>query len=342
MLYSENECRKRLKNGCGLFCFYAGEEALARAAAQSVLRALAPEAPETVTLPGPAPALEEIELAAGTVSFFGGRRLVCLPLLRPAAYAEKDLDALIDTLTQADGTVFVVTVEVEEKYGKLRPSKREQTFFAACEKAGYCAQMARPGRRALLDMLAGWAAQSGASFAPGAAEALLDRCGDDTALLHNEVEKLAALCDYGAIEKETVAALGSVTLEADTFEMVRMVSAGSTVQALQKLGVLLALQNEPLAIAGALTGNYLDLYRALLARQSRRTLAQLARDFGYTGRWSYRLENADRAAARCTRARLEDCLRILQRLDLDLKRSRLGADVLLQKAVCELAQASGR
>ena len=179
-------------------------------------------------------------------------------------------------------------------------------------------------------------------FAPGAAEALLERCGDELTLLRNETEKLAAFSDYGTIGREAVAALGSVTLEADTFDMVRMVSAGSTAQALQKLGVLLAMQNEPLAIAGALTGNYLDIYRALLARQSRRPLAQLAKDFGYTGRWSYRLENADRTAARCTRPQLERCLRILQRLDLDLKRSRLGADVLLQKAVCELAQAGAR
>lgn len=342
MLYSEKECRKRLKGGCGLFCFYAGEEALVYAAAQGVLRALEPDAPEMTTLPGPAPELEEVELAAGTISFFGGRRVVYLPLLRPAAYGEKDLAALTETLTAAEGTVFVVTCLVEEKYGKLRPGKREQGFFAACEKAGYCAQVNKPGRQALQELLRGWAAECGAQFSPGAEAALLERCGEDQFLLQNEVEKLAALAGYGAITRETVASLATVTLEGDTFEMVRLVSAGRTQEALQKLSVLLALQNEPIAIAGALTSNYLDIYRALLARKSRRPLAALAKDFGYTGRWSYRLENADRAAARCTRAQLEYCLEILQRLDLDLKRSRLDPGLLLQKAVCELALAGGR
>lgn len=342
MLYSEAEHNKRLKAGCGLYCFYAGEEALALAPAQKTLRALEPDAPEMTTLPGPAPTLEEVELAAGTVSFFGGRRVVYLPLLRPAAYGEKDLASLCDTLTGSDGTVFVITCLVEEKYGKLRPGKREQAFFAACEKAGYCAQAGRPTRQALAALLGQWAGECGARFAPGADTALLDRCGEDQFLLRGEVEKLAALAGYGTITREMVAAVCAVTLDADTFDMVRLVSAGQTQAALQKLGVLLAMQNEPLAIAGALAGNYLDIYRAFLARGSRRTLAQLAKDFGYTGRWNYRLENAARTAARCTRAQLEQCLAILARLDLDLKRSRLDKGLLLQKAVCELALAGQR
>ena len=42
---------------------------------------------------------------------------------------------------------------------------------------------------------------------------------------------------------------------------------------------------------------------------------------------------------RFKRHRLEQCLCILQQLDLDLKGSKLDAELLLQKALCELAQA---
>ena len=44
---------------------------------------------------------------------------------------------------------------------------------------------------------------------------------------------------------------------------------------------------------------------------------------------------------RFNRNQLESCLRILQQLDTDLKSSRLDADLLMQKALCELAL-SGR
>ena len=56
----------------------------------------------------------------------------------------------------------------------------------------------------------------------------------------------------------------------------------------------------------------------------------------------YRLGNAEKAAARFNRAQLENSLCILQQLDLDLKRSKLDGDLLLQKALCQLALAGGR
>lgn len=62
--------------------------------------------------------------------------------------------------------------------------------------------------------------------------------------------------------------LGTVTLDADTFDMVKLVAAGNTRQALAKLQTLLELQNEPILITGALIGNYLDIYRAFWLKRA--------------------------------------------------------------------------
>ena len=295
--------------------------------------------PETTVLDGPAPRVEEIVLAAGTISFFGGRRLVLMPLIRPSTYSDKDLQDLCDTLADTENAIFVMTSVIEEKFGKLRPGKREQKLITACEKLGYCVQLNKPGRAALQEMARSWANECGAQFAKGAEAALLDRCGEDQFLLKNEIDKLAALSGYGTITAEMVAQLGTVTLDADTFDMVKLVAAGRTDQAQQKLKTLLALQNEPIMITGALIGNYIDMYRVLQAKRSRRSLADVAKDFGYGGKWSYRLGETERTASRFKRRQLEKCLEVLQKLDTDLKSSKLDADLLMQKALCELALA---
>ena len=342
MLYSENELNKRLRSGCGLYYFYAADEALVHTAAQKTLKYLNRDDPETTVLDGPTPSVEEIVLAAGTISFFGGKRLVLMPLIRPSTYSDKDLQELCDTLADTENAIFVLTSIIEESYGKLRPGKREQKLITACEKLGYCVQLNKPGRAALQEMARSWANECGAQFAKGAEAALLDRCGEDQFLLKNEIDKLAALSGYGTITAEMVAQLGTVTLDADTFDMVKLVAAGNTRQALAKLQTLLELQNEPILITGALIGNYLDIYRAFLAKKSRRPLADLAKDFKYTGKWNYRLGNADQTAARFQRSQIEESLRILQKLDLDLKGSRLDAPLLMQKAICELSLARSR
>ena len=339
MLYSENELNKRLKAGCGLYYFYASDEALVHAAAQKALKYLTRDDPETTVLDGPTPSVEEVVLAAGTISFFGGRRLVLMPLMRPSTYSDKDLQELCDTLSDTENAIFVMTSLVEERFGKLRPGKREQKLISCCEKLGYCVQINKPTASALQAMARDWAKETGAAFAPGAEAALLARCGEDQFLLRNEIEKLAALADYGTITPQMIAQLGTVTLDADTFDMVKLVTSGQTEKAQQKLRTLLALQNDPIMITGALISNYLDLYRVLLGRRSRRALSAVAKDFGYSGNWNYRLSTTEKTAARFKRAQLEECLHILQRLDTDLKSSRLDADLLMQKALCELALA---
>lgn len=339
MLYSEKELEKRLKAGCALYYFYASDEALVHTAAQKTLKYLNRDDPETTVLDGPTPSVEEIVLAAGTISFFGGKRLVLMPLIRPSTYSDKDLQELCDTLADTENAIFVLTSIIEESYGKLRPGKREQKLIASCEKLGYCVQLNRPTGAALQAMARDWAKEAGADFAPGAEAVLLARCGEDQFLLKNEVEKLAALANYSTITKEMVSRLGTVTLDADTFDMVKLLTSGQADKAQQKLKTLLALQNEPIMITGALISNYLDLYRVLLGRRSRRSLGDVAKDFGYKGNWNYRLNSTEKTALRFKRAQLEDCLHILQRLDTDLKSSKLDADLLMQKALCELALA---
>ena len=114
MLYSEKELGKRLKAGCALYYFYASDEALVHTAAQKTLKYLNRDDPETTVLDGPTPSVEEIVLAAGTISFFGGKRLVLMPLIRPSTYSDKDLQELCDTLADTENAIFVLTSIIEE------------------------------------------------------------------------------------------------------------------------------------------------------------------------------------------------------------------------------------
>ncbi len=190
MLYSEKELEKRLQSGCALYYFYASDEALVHAAAQKALKYLNRDDPETTVLDGPTPSVEEIVLAAGTISFFGGKRLVLMPLIRPSTYSDKDLQELCDTLADTENAIFVMTGVVEEAYGKLRPGKREQSSSAAAKSWGTACRSKKPPPGAALQAMArDWAKQAGAAFCTGAEAALLVRCGEDQFLLKNEIEK---------------------------------------------------------------------------------------------------------------------------------------------------------
>ena len=114
--------------------------------------------------------------------------------------------------------------------------------------------------------------------------------------------------------------------------MVKLLTGGQTDKAQQKLKTLLALQNDPIMITGALISNYLDLYRVLLGRRSRRSLGDVANDFGYKGNWNYRLNATENGGA----VQPQPAGKLPAHpaaADTDLKSSKLDADLLMQKAL---------
>ncbi|HIW09327.1 MAG TPA: DNA polymerase III subunit delta [Candidatus Faecalibacterium intestinigallinarum] len=339
---AENKLAALVEQGCPVFYFYSTEPYLVRRAVGAVCALLARSTGEEVTvLDGATPDVEQLITAAGTISFFGTKRVVCLPELDPAAYSEKDLETFADTVADVENAVLVFgSVFEADRTGKAKPGKRAQRVIAQCRKLGWAEELARPGPTQLRQMMAERAAAQGAELSGPAGAALLERCGEDPYLLENEVDKLAAAAGYRTITPALVAEMGVVSLEADVFEMVRLVTARSTAAACKKLHILLRLGQEPIAITAALIGSYVDLYRVKLGQQHKKSYSAVFKDFGYKGS-DYRLKRSAQTAAGYTLPQLKACLDILLELDKNLKGQPVSPQILLETALCRLAMEGG-
>ena len=151
----------------------------------------------------------------------------------------------------------------------------------------------------------------GTNLPEGAAGALLERCGEDPFLLENEVDKLCAVSGYKTVTTAMVAEMGTVSLEADVFEMIRMITAKNATGACKKMQTLLRLQQEPIAITAAMIGRGSD----------------------------YRLKRSAETAAHYTLPQLEACMQVLLELDKSLKSQPVDDGVLMETALCRLALA---
>ena len=87
---TEAKLRQLADRGCPVYYFYSSERYLVRQAVSAAVRILSADTDEeTTVLDGAAPEIEQLIMAAGTISFFGTRRVVVLPELDPAAYGEQ-------------------------------------------------------------------------------------------------------------------------------------------------------------------------------------------------------------------------------------------------------------
>lgn len=340
---TETKLRQLVKKGCPVYYFYSSERYLVRQAVSGLTRLLASgEDEETTILDGATPEIEQLIMAAGTISFFGTRRVVVLPEIDPATYSDKDLDELNDTLASLENAVVVMGSMFDLERNKLKLGKRAQKLIAQAKKLGYAEELAKPKPYELKVMMIERAKEQGATLPEGAASALLERCGEDPFLLENEVDKLCALSGYQTVTASMVAEMGTVSLEADVFEMIRMITAKNATGACKKLQTLLRLQQEPIAITAAMIGSYVDLYRVKLGAAKRKNYSAVFKDFSYKGS-DYRLKRSAETASHYTLGQLEACMQVLLDLDKSLKSQPVDDQILLESALCRLALAgSGR
>ena len=306
---TETKLRQLAEQGCAVYYFYSSERYLVRRAVAAASQLLAAgEDEETTVLDGATPGIEQLIMAAGTISFFGTRRVVVL------------------------GTVF------DLERNKLKLGKRAQKLINQCKKLGFTEELAKPKPYELKIMMIERAREQGTNLPEGAAGALLERCGEDPFLLENEVDKLCAVSGYKTVTTAMVAEMGTVSLEADVFEMIRMITAKNATGACKKMQTLLRLQQEPIAITAAMIGSYVDLYRVKLGAVRRKNYSTVFKDFGYRGS-DYRLKRSAETAAHYTLPQLEACMQVLLELDKSLKSQPVDDGVLMETALCRLALA---
>ncbi|MDY2681759.1 MAG: DNA polymerase III subunit delta [Faecalibacterium prausnitzii] len=338
---TEAKLRQLAEKGCPVYYFYSSERYLVRQAVAQVTRLLAADSEEeTTVLDGGTPEIEQLIMAAGTISFFGTRRVVVMPEAEPDSYSDKDLEELCSTLASLENAVVVLGSVFELERNKLKLGKRAQKLVNQCKSIGYAEELAKPRPFELKTMMMDRAKEQGAALPESTAAALLERCGEDPFLLENEVDKLCALAGYQTVTPAMVAEMGTVSLEADVFEMIRMITAKNATGACKKLQTLLRLQQEPIAITAAMIGSYVDLYRVKLGAAKRKTYSTVHKDFGYKGS-DYRLKRSAETASHYTLGQLEGCLQVLLELDLSLKSQPVDGQVLLETALCRLAIAGG-
>ncbi len=317
-----------------VFYYFSTEEYPPRRYAEKTTALLQQAEPSELTqIDGPAPSIEDIVDAAGTISMFGTRRIVAVSL-EPSAMNDNDVDALCDIISSLENSVVIMTTVFKDDKAQL--TKKAKALISAAEKNGAAVQLSKPTAADAARFVVQTAQDLGAKISKQAAAAVAERCGTDFFVLENETAKLAASCNYKEITLPLIEKLGTQNIDVNVFDMVRLVTSRRTEKAVERLNELIDLQNEPIAIAAALSGSFLDAYRVKCAQSTGRNYSAAFKDFGYKGS-DYRLKKAGETAAGYTKKQLLNIIEILLQLDAKLKSTRADKTAVLQTALCEIS-----
>lgn len=137
-----------------------------------------------------------------------------------------------------------------------KPDKRLKKLWEAIDGSGEVVEFAKQDQRDLTAWITRHFAAREKRISNDLCLHLIDITGGTMTALSGEIDKICAYSGATEIKKSDIDAVTEPVLDAVVFQMTDMLSAGRYDQALVKLQQLLKMQQEPLAILGAVGSHF--------------------------------------------------------------------------------------
>ncbi len=266
---------------------------------------------------------------------FADMKVVIVNDVKPDTLDPEDYKAYLDIIGNVpDTTVLIFSITGIE----LNDTKKAvKDFISAVGKAGTVCRLDGVPENKIVDLVVRKAAKGGIVIAPEDAAYLSERVLCDMTLVSSESSKLM---DYvgrgGVITRDVIDKLVGKHLDTSVFELATAINAGERENAFRIVDDLFAQRISAVNILSAMTGAYLDLYRAKVAKMTGVLPAQAAEQLGYPKNRDWVVKRSMTAVSHLRLGYLRETLFILSEADTEIKSMPLDARVIFDKTVTKL------
>lgn len=167
--------------------------------------------------------------------------------------SEGDRTKIIEVLSDIPEYCTVVFTYITAPW---KPDKRLKKLWEAVEKNGTIVEFAKQDQRDLAAWVTRHFAAREKRISTDLCLYLIDITGGTMTALSGEIDKICAYSGASEIKKTDIDAVTEPVLDAVVFQMTDLLCGGRYDEALLKLRQLLKMQQEPLAILGAVGGHF--------------------------------------------------------------------------------------
>ena len=216
-----------------------------------------------------------------------------------------------------------------------KPDKRLKKIWEAVDNNGTVVEFARQDQRDLIAWVTWHFAAHKKRISTDLCAYLIDITGGTMTALSGEIDKISAYSGADEIRKTDIDAVTEPVLDAVVFQMTDLLSAGRYDQALIKLQQLLKMQQEPLAILGAVGGHFRRIGTARTLLDNGRNSSDLQKLCGIP---DYPARKTMEAARRFRPEFCKKASALVLETDYKMKTSFDDNERLLEMLILQLAQ----
>ena len=226
------------------------------------------------------------------------------------------------------------TVVFTYETAQWKPDKRLKKLWEAVD-AGSIVEFAKQDQRDLIAWITRHFTAAGKTISSDLCAYLISITDGTMTSLSGEIGKICAYSGADTIKKTDIDAVVEPVMDAVVFQMTDLLSKGQYGPALQKLNVLFRMQQEPIAILGAVGGNFRRLSTARTLLDSGKNPAELQKLCGMT---DYAARITMDAARRFSPAFCRKAAGLILETDYRMKTSFDEPERLLEMLILQLAQ----
>ena len=249
---------------------------------------------------------------------------------------ESDREKMVDIFSDIpDYCTVVFTYETVS----FKPDKRLKKLWEAVSKHGELVEFAKQNQRDLIAWITRHFAAGGKRISPDLCAYLIDITDGTMTSLSGEIQKITAYSGADEIRRSDIDAVTEPVLDAVVYQMTDALSQGEYGGALLKLQQLLKMQQEPLAILGAVGGHFRRISTARTLLDHGQNASQLQKLCAPMPDFAAR-KTMD-AARRFRPEFCREAARLVMETDYRMKTSFDDSERLLELLILQLAQEAG-
>lgn len=215
-----------------------------------------------------------------------------------------------------------------------KPDKRLKKLWEAANQNGLAVEFAKQDQRELIPWVSRHFAAKKKRISNDLCAYLIDITGGTMTALNGEIEKISAYSGAEEIRKSDIDAVTEPVLDAVVFQMTDQISEGSYEKAFLSLQHLLKMQQEPLAILGAIGSHFRRLSAAKVLMENGKSAYELQMLCGLP---DYPARKIMDAARRMDKAFCGKASELVLETDYKIKTSFDDSERLLELLVLQLA-----
>ena len=334
----ENSFSKAVRSGISyrVYLLYGSEAYLIEKWAKTLMGKSVESAFNSLRLDGQAPDLEAIGDALEALPLFAEEKRVFLDDLDVSKLNERDMEAFSSMLSDIpESSTLIITAKSSSFAGSAAGKK----LIKLTVEYGASVELSIRGQGDLVKFLQSAAKKLDCELSGDVARYMIGICPADMLLLENELKKVSAYAGGGELSRKHIDAVVIPKTEARAFDLQRHILGGNAKGALELLSGLFFFREDPIAILGAISSSFCDLYRARAAREAGQSPVAMTKEYGYKS--EYRVKKAFENAGKLNIRAARRAMSLLCDVDQAMKSTSVDNKIYLEQLTIKLIAVCG-